>query len=208
MNEWKRTALDNIVYKNPVLTHALGICTIVAAGTTLYNGFILSLLFAAVCIPTCIISSLFYRKLMRPYRSAAVVLTASVFYTLGVWGLTWVYGSISTLFRYYLPLMAVNSLMFNRAVRYAPRETVRETILDSATSAVGFSVAACLTGALRELLQNGAIAGWQIFHFKGELHMTQVPFFGFIALGFIAAAARAVRLRRDRRARRERSTER
>lgn len=201
--DWKRTAQDNILYHNPVLTHAFGICTIVAAATTLQNGLILSILFAVMCIPTCAVSSAFYRKLARPYRAAAVVVTAAVFYTAGVAALRAVYGSFSTLFRYYLPLMVVNSLMFNRAVRYAPRETVRETVLDSATAAVGFGAAACLTGLIREFLLTGNLLGWQVWRTGDLPHMVQVPFFGFLVLGFVAAGARMLRLRHERRAHRE-----
>ena len=201
--DWKRIAQNNILYNNPVLTHAFGICTIVAAATTLQNGFILAVLFAVMCIPTCAVSSLFYRRLARPYRAAAAVAMAAVFYTIGVMALRAVYGSFSTLFRYYLPLMVVNSLMFNRAVRYAPRETVGETIFDSATAAVGFGAAACATGLVREFLLTGNLLGWQVWRAGDAMHMVQVPFFGFIVLGFVAAGARALRLRRERRAHRE-----
>lgn len=199
----QKIALNNILYQNPVLTYALGISTVVAVATTFYNGLVLSLLIAWINIPVCILSALFYRKWARPYRTLATALTAAVFYTLGVHLLSYFPASIPTLFQYYLPLAVANSLMFNRAVRRITRRTVREATVDILSASLGYGLTACVVGAIRELLKTGAIAGWVWFHPIEPFHMAQAPFFGFIVLGFIAALARSVRLRHDRKKQRE-----
>lgn len=181
----------NVLYQNPVLTGALGICTIVAAATTLKNAWILTQMFALITFPVCMISSGCFSRMPRYLRAAVVPLTAAILYTLAIALLRSYYGAWSTLFRFYLPLMAVNSLMLSRAVRYAPRQRLWVTAIDTVTCIIGFGLAACLTGGIRELFQSGKLTGLPV-------HMAGVPFFGFIVLGFIAAAVRGLRLHRER----------
>ena len=190
LNEFARAFARNVLYQNAVLTAALGVSVIVPAATTLKNAWILSVLFAFTLVPTCVVSSAFYSRMPRYLRAAAVPVTAAVFYTIGMLLLRSYYGAWSTLFRFFLPLVAVNSLMLSRAVRYAPQQTVRETVFDTVTCAIGYGVVCCAVGGVRELLQSGMLGGI-------KLHMAAVPFFGYITVGFAAAFARAVRLRHE-----------
>ncbi len=183
----------NVLYYNPVLTWALGICTIVAAATTLKNGWIISQVFAMTMIPVCLLSSAFGGRMPRYIRAAVIPLLSAVFYTVAIMLLRQQYGAWTTLFRYFLPLMAVNSLVLSRGVRYAPRQSLTVALLDSVSCVIGFTVTACAVGAVRELVVNGILMGKQI-------HMAGVPFFGFIVLGFLAALARAARLGYEKRA--------
>lgn len=183
----------NVLYYNPVLTWALGICTIVAAATTLKNGWILSQVFAMTMIPVSVLSSAFGGRMPRYLRAAAVPLLSALFYTGAILLLRQTYGDWTTLFRYFLPLIAVNSLILSRGVRYAPRQSVLVSLLDSVTCAIGFGVTACTVGLIRGLLADGLLLGRQI-------HMAGVPFFGFLVLGFLAALARAIRLQYEKRA--------
>ncbi len=183
----------NVLYYNPVLTWALGICTIVAAATTLQNGWILSQVFAMTMIPVSVLSSVFGGRMPRYLRAAAVPLLSALFYTTAILLLRRTYGDWTTLFRYFLPLIAVNSLILSRGVRYAPRQSVAVALLDSVTCALGFGVTACIVGLVRGLLADGLLLGRQI-------HMAGVPFFGFLVLGFLAALARAIRLQYEKRA--------
>lgn len=181
----------NVLYYNPVLTWALGISTVVAAATTLRNGWIIAQVFAIVMIPVSLISCLLYRRMPRAIRAAAVPVTAAVFYTAAIVLLRQQYGEWTTLFRYFLPLMAVNSLILSRGVRYAPQQSFALALVDSVTCSVGFGLAACIVGGIRELISSGVL---YVLH----THMAAVPFFGFIVLGFLAAAVRAIRLNHDR----------
>jgi electron transport complex protein RnfE len=183
----------NVLYYNPVLTWALGICTIVAAATTLRNGWIISQVFAMTMIPVCLLSSAFGGKMPRYIRAAVIPLLSAVFYTIAIMLLRQQYGAWTTLFRYFLPLMAVNSLVLSRGVRYAPRQSLLVALLDAVSCVIGFAVTACAVGAVRELLVNGLLLGRPV-------HMAGVPFFGFIVLGFLAAGARAARLSYEKRA--------
>ncbi|MBQ9083134.1 MAG: hypothetical protein IJY28_06520 [Clostridia bacterium] len=183
----------NVLYYNPVLTWALGICTIVAAATTLQNGWILSQVFAMTMIPVCVLSGAFGGRIPRYLRAAAVPLLSALFYTAAILILRQKYGDWTTLFRYFLPLIAVNSLILSRGVRYAPRQSVLVALLDSVTCAIGFGATACTVGLVRGMLADGLLMGKQI-------HMAGVPFFGFLVLGFLAALARAGRLYYEKRA--------
>lgn len=181
----------NVLYYNPVLTWALGICTIVAAATTLNNGWIISQVFAMTMIPVSLLCSLIGARIPRYIRAAVVPVLSAVFYTAAIMLLRQQYGDWTTLFKYFLPLMAVNSLVLSRGVRYAPRQSLMVALLDSVTCVVGFTLAACAVGFIRELIASGAFFGL-------KTHMAVVPFFGFIVLGYLAALTRAFRLRHDK----------
>ena len=54
----KEVFTNGLLYKNPALIGAIGLCPVVAAGITLKNGVALSLLLGAMLLPTCLLFSL------------------------------------------------------------------------------------------------------------------------------------------------------
>ncbi|MGI6261473.1 MAG: Rnf-Nqr domain containing protein [Acutalibacteraceae bacterium] len=187
----------NGLYAAPVLSGAMGICVPVIAATTLRSGVILSLIFSLLLVPVCVLSSLCFAYLPKYLRIAAVVLTASVVFA-GASGLVQIFfGRAASLYQIYAPLLIVSSLLISRADQFAVRQSIGIAAADSAACAIGFALVSCTVGAVRELLGSGTLYGTAVLPTLVPNRMAGAPFFGFIVLGFLAAAAKSLRLRAE-----------
>lgn len=189
----------NGLFAMPVLSGALGICVPVVACVTLRAGVLLSLLFALMLVPVCVISSLCFAYLPHYLRVIAVVLTASIVFA-GAQALMQIFfGRAPSLYRVYAPLLIVSGLLIDRAERIAPRQTAWVAAADAAACAIGFALTACITGAVRELLSEGTLYGRVVLPALVPNRVASMPLFGFLVLGFLAAAVKAARLRGEAR---------
>jgi len=200
-SEIRQSFRTNGLYAAPMLSGAMGICVPVIAAVTLRSGVILSLIFALLLVSVCVLSSLFFVYLPNYLRVAAVVLTASVVFTGASELVQTFFGRAASLYQIYAPLLIVSSLLISRADQFAVRQRVGVAAADGAACAIGFAVVSCTVGAVRELLGSGTLYGADILPELVQNRMASAPFFGFLVLGFLAAAAKALRLRREERQR-------
>lgn len=192
----------NGLYAAPVLSGAMGICVPVAAATTLRSGIILSLIFAMLLVPVCVLSSLCFVYLPKHLRIAAVVLVSSVVFA-GASGVVQIFfGRAAQLYQIYAPLLIVSSLLLSRADQFAVRQNAGIAAADSAACAIGFALVSCTMGAVRELFGSGTLYGTVVLPAIVPNRMASAPFFGFIVLGFLAAAVKSFRLRAEEKRRR------
>lgn len=178
--------IETAVTKNLVLTQAIGICPIIAAGITLQNGVALTYCTAAVLIPLSLLMPLIGNRLPRWLRPVLYVLLAMLA-LIGVSYLLENHISPELYARLYafIPLIAVNML---RAHSSAMAQTMRplETILEALGSTIGFGTVICLISAVRELTIYSTL--WGIPVGSGyTLPEAAAPFAAFIMLGFMSA---------------------
>lgn len=178
--------IENAVTKNLVLTQAIGICPIIAAGITLQNGVALTYCTAAVLIPLSLLMPLIGNRLPRWLRPVLYVMLAALA-LVGVSYLLEKHISPELYARLYafIPLIAVNML---RAHSSAMAQTMRpmETILEALGSTIGFGTVICLISAVRELTIYSTL--WGIPVGSGYiLPEAAAPFAAFIMLGFMSA---------------------
>lgn len=178
--------LENALTNNIVLAQAMGLCPIIAAGTTLKNGVALTACTAAVLLPLTFIVSLLGKRVAKWARPALYVVMASLLLV----GAAWLMGSKISPELYaklylFIPLIAVD-LLYTRGLLFRSSVPPLETLADSLGSTVGFGLVICLISALREM----AIAGtlWdRPLGFTVTLPEAGSPFAAFILLGFMAA---------------------
>lgn len=115
---WRLTGIfiETFIVNNIVLIQAIGICPIIAVGTTLKYGVALTLCTAAVLLPTSLFMSLYGDKLpaaARPpvYTLGASALLVGVAFLVERFISTELYASLYL----FLPLMAVNTIFTYRA---------------------------------------------------------------------------------------------
>ncbi len=203
-----QTLRNGIIARNPVLVAAMGICPVVAAGTTLKNGVTLSLILGALLIPSCVLSSCLYRRLPRWARMPVMVMTAALLYC----GIAWVLGQITynmpAALGIYAPVLVVNSIITSRSEKFSIHHSVLTALADGVSCALGFALVTCICSAFRELLAYGTLWGRVILPEYQNVLAVAMPCFGFIALGYLAAAVKGVRfLRAGRRKKREKPNE-
>jgi Na+-translocating ferredoxin:NAD+ oxidoreductase RnfE subunit len=190
--------VNGVLYKNPVLIGAIGLCPVVAAGTSLKNGAALSLLLTLLLLPTCLLFSLVGDKVPMWLRPPVIlVLSAALYVPAGMFTQHVMPGTLSAL-GIYAPLMTANAIIASRAKNFSARHIYYAAIVDGAGCALGFSLVICLSSALREALCEGSLWGISL-GIGGGIPGMRYVFAGFLVLGFLSAAARAAVRRRDKR---------
>ena len=186
---WKLTGIffETFLSKNIVLVQAIGICPIIAVGTTLKYGVALTLCTMAVLLPTSLFMSVYGDRLpalLRPpiYTLGASLLLVGVAYLVEHAISTELYAALYL----FLPLMAVNTIFTYRAGGFSVSNRPAAALVDALGSSFGFGLVVCLVSALRELATSGTL--WDVpMGFDLRLPEAAQPFAAFIMLGFMAA---------------------
>jgi electron transport complex protein RnfE len=89
----------------------------------------------------------------------------------------------------FLPLIAVNCIIFARAEMFASKNTVFNSILDALGSGVGFTLALFLIASIREIFGRGSFFGYAIPWLSDNSAMIfSLAPGGFIVLAIVLAA--------------------
>lgn len=178
---------NGALFRNPTLVGALGLYPVAAGAFGLKNAAALALLFVLTAFPSQIAMCLFGMLLPKWARPAAALTAAAVFFLpASAAARALMPGTVADL-GMAAGLMACNSVLYSRAEEYAPEHILLASVSDAAGCSVGFAGVVCLAGALRGFWLANAGAG------------ADLPFAGFLIMGFLAAAVQESNLRRSRR---------
>ncbi len=178
-----------ILTDNPVLIQLLGMCPTLATSTSLINaiGMGLSATFVLVC--SNILISLLRKFIPQKIRIAAYIVIIAGFVTLVDMLLEAYFNSIYNALGVFIPLIVVNCIILARAESFASKNKVLPSLIDGLAMGLGFTIALSILGAIREILGNGTILGFELFGGVAPLSVLALPAGGFLALGFVIAAA-------------------
>ncbi len=183
-------------FRNPVLVGALGLYPAAAGAFGLKNAAVLALLFALTAFPSQILMCLFGMFLPKWARPAAALLaTAACFLPASAAARALMPRTVAGL-GLTAGLTACNSVLYSRAAEYAPEHILPAVVADAAGCSVGFAGAVCAVASLRELWTAGGLFGMGS---GGAGAGGDLPFAGFVLMGFLAAAVRWADIRRSRR---------
>lgn len=171
---------------NPVLTQAIGVCTIVAIGTTLKISLIFSILLGALLVIMELLSSLIFKRLSRWLRISIYMLISTLLLLPVTLYMDKNFSELSAAMGIFLPLLAVNSIIVIRCEIFAVNNNVRNSFFDALAASVGFTAVSIIVGTVREILAYGSIFGKTITHMP-HLSGIALPFGGILILGFLAA---------------------
>ena len=119
MDKKKGLTLPKMLFKgafvyNPVLTQAIGVCTVVAICFTLKISIIVSLHLAFILVVNEILASLFLKKLSRWMRIVRYMLISTLLLLPMMLVFDRSFSQLNAAMGIYLPLLAVNSLVVIR----------------------------------------------------------------------------------------------
>lgn len=186
--------VENAVTHNIVLSQALGLCPIIAAGISLQNGVVLTVCTALVMLPLSLVISFIGRHLAKWVRPAMYVVLASLLLTGAAYVLdAFISSELYAKLYLFIPLIAVN-MLYSRSIGFASTMRPLETVIDAIGSTLGFGIVICLISAMREIAIGGTIWGVPL---NSELILPEAaaPFTAFIVLGFMAALLQWTRQR-------------
>ncbi|MCL2210055.1 MAG: electron transport complex subunit E [Treponema sp.] len=180
--------LNGIIKENPVLVLILGICPALAVSTQAENAIGMGLATTFVLLGSNITISLLRKSIPNKVRIPCYIILIAGFTTIVQMIVeAYAYGLYQAL-GIFLPLIAVNCIVFARAEMYANKNGVLDSAVDAIGMGAGFTIALLMIATLREVLGSGTWFGFKIPVLNGNSieAFTLAPG-GFIAFGIIIA---------------------
>jgi len=153
LQQFKSGILDN----NPVLVQLLGMCPTLAVTNSVENALVMGAAATFVVVMSNLITSLL-RNLIKPHvRILIFTLTIATFVTIADLALKAYVYDVSKQLGAFIPLIIVNCMIICRAEVVAIKSGVGKSLADAFGIGIGFTLALCILGVIREILGSGSI---------------------------------------------------
>ena len=186
-----KESLGYIFFKNPVLVLGLVIGQLAGGDTNLRNAAALSLTYFLVIVPVLLFASTVGKKLpswIKPvcYALLSAAMLIPSYFISGGFSAT-IFDSAGI----YPALLAVSTVPIVFAEKVAEKHTPAKALFNGISISLGFAFTAAILGAAREFLADGSLWGIKISEIV--FPAADLPFWGFIFLGFMAAAVNFIK---------------
>ena len=188
MNNWK-VFLNGLVKENPTFVLLLGMCPTLGTTSSAINGMSMGLATTFVLICSNIVIALLKNLIPDKVRIPAYIVVIASFVTLLQMLMQAYLPSLYASLGLFIPLIVVNCIILARAEAYASKNSPLPSMADGLAMGLGFTIALSILGAIREILGNGTILGFELFGGAAPLSIIALPAGGFLTLGFVIAAA-------------------
>lgn len=143
--------------ENPVFVLVLGLCSTLAVTTTFEKSYMMGLVVMIILIISNLIVSLIRKFVNDEIRIPVYIIIISTLVTIIEMLLSKYSKPLYESFGIYLPLIVVNCLILGRALSYASKNKVLNSVKDGFKNGLGYLVAISIIGLLREILGSGKI---------------------------------------------------
>jgi len=180
--------LNGIIKENPVLVLILGICPALAVSTLVENAVGMGLATTFVLIGSNIAISLLRKIIPNKVRIPCYIVMIAGFTTIVQMVVEAYAYSLYQALGIFLPLIAVNCIVFARAEMYANKNNVLDSAVDAVGMGAGFTLALFMIATLREILGSGSWLGFKIPVLSdNSIEAFTLAPGGFIAFGLLIA---------------------
>ena len=189
-----------LLKENPIFVQFLGMCATLAVSTSVINGIGMGLSTTVVLVASNIIISLMRKFIPNKVRIAAYIIVIAGCVTAVEMALKAFVPEISKSLGIFIPLIVVNCIILGRAEAFASKNGVLKSALDGIGMGLGFTLALCILGTIREILGNGTFLGMQVFTDSFQpATILILPPGAFIVLGCVLAVINVVSLKQKER---------
>ena len=193
--DWKKQFEEGLLSKNPVLVQLLGMCSVLAITTSLFNGIGMGLSVTLILICSNVLISALRKVIPSQIRIAAYIVIIAGFVTIVDLLLQAFLPALSESLGMFIPLIVVNCIILGRAEAFASKNTVLASALDGLFQGIGYTVALVIMCVIRELLGSGTIGAGVLNGGEGIRIIAEgypamqmvMPVGGFLTLGFVIA---------------------
>ena len=194
---FKQQFSEGLLTKNPVTVQLLGMCSVLAITTSLFNGIGMGLSVTIILTCSNILISALRKVIPSQIRIAAYIVIIAAFVTIVDLALQAFIPDLSESLGVFIPLIVVNCIILGRAEAFASKNGVLASAIDGICQGIGYTVALCVMCIIRELLGSGTFGGGILNGGEGirlipaqfpALQMV-MPVGGFLTLGFVIAAS-------------------
>ncbi|MEN6349933.1 MAG: electron transport complex subunit RsxE [Syntrophomonas sp.] len=178
-----------LVLENPIFVLALSLCPALAVTTSVINALTMGLTVAFV-ISMNNLSVSIIRNLVNPKVRVPIYITSiATIVTLAELLLRAFAPILYKDLGIYLSLVVVFAIILARAEVYASKNPPLPSFIDGFGMGCGFTLAMLIIGAIREVLGNGTLLGYQVMwsSYQPALIMVLAPG-AFILIGYLVAA--------------------
>ena len=186
---------DGLLLQNPVTVQLLGMCSVMAITTTLFNGIGMGLSVTIILTCSNIVISLLRKIIPSKIRIAAFIVVISTFVTMVDLLLQAFIPALSSSLGVFIPLIVVNCIILGRAEAFAYKNGVLASAVDGIAQGIGYTVVLIIMCVIREFLGNGTFGGGLLNGGDGIRIIPEgypcldliLPVGGFIILAFVIA---------------------
>ena len=192
----KKQFNEGLLTKNPVTVQLLGMCSVLAITTSLFNGLGMGLSVTIILMCSNILISALRKVIPSQIRIAAYIVIIAGFVTVVDLLLKAFLPALSESLGVFIPLIVVNCIILGRAEAFASKNGVLASAVDGLCQGFGYTVALVIMCVIRELLGSGTFgggilgengAGIQIFPAEFAALQMIMPVGGFLTMGFVVA---------------------
>ena len=194
--KFKQQLKDGLLRQNPVLAQLLGMCSVLAITTSLFNGIGMGL--SVLVILTCanVVISLLRKVIPSKIRIACYIVVIAGFVTIVDLALKAFLPALSSSLGLFIPLIVVNCIILGRAEAFASKNGVGASALDGIFQGLGYTVILIIMCVVREFLGNGTFGGGILNGGEGIRILPEgmpalgmiLPVGGFLTLACVIAA--------------------
>ena len=193
----KKQFKEGLLTKNPVLVQLLGMCSVLAITTSLFNGIGMGLSVTIILICSNVLISALRKVIPSQIRIAAYIVIIAGFVTIVDLCLQAFLPSLAESLGVFIPLIVVNCIILGRAEAFASKNTVLASAADGLFQSIGYTVALIIMCVIRELLGSGTFGGGILNNGEGIRLIPEgypamqmiMPVGGFLTLGFVIAGS-------------------
>ena len=192
----KQQFMDGMFFQNPVTVQLLGMCSVLAITTTLFNGIGMGL--SVLVILTCanVVISLLREIIPNKIRIACYIVVIAGFVTIVDLALKAFLPALSESLGLFIPLIVVNCIILGRAESFASKNGVAASALDGVFQGLGYTVILVIMCVIREFLGAGTFGGGILNGGEGVRILPEsipalgmiLPVGGFLTLAVVIAA--------------------
>jgi len=191
--------LTGLIKENQIFVAVLGMCPTLAVTTSVANG--LGMGIAVTFVLTCsnIIISILKAGIPDNIRIPCFIVIIASFTTVVELLIKGFVPQLDSSLGIFIPLIAVNCIIFARAEAFASKNNVLRSIFDGLGMGLGFTGALVIVGGIREVLGEGQFWGRDVMWPTYEPMIIAILAPGaFITLGLLLAVMNMIRAKRER----------
>lgn len=168
--------IKGLWHENPTFRLVLGLCPTLAVSTSVTNGLGMGLAATFVLVGSNIFVSMVRNIVPEKVRIPCFIVIIATFVTIAELVMKAYAPLLSRSLGMFVPLIVVNCIVLGRAEAFSSKEPPIKSIFDALGMGVGFTWALVVISAIRELLGNGSLLGFNLSKaFEPPLFMILAP---------------------------------
>lgn len=168
---------NGIIDENPTFIQVLGTCPTLAVTTSAINGIGMGLSTMAVLVCSNLFISLLRKVIPDTVRIPCFIVVIASFVTIVQLLLSAFLPELNESLGLFIPLIVVNCIVLGRAEAFASKNGPITALADGIGNGLGFTMALCFIGLVREFLGAGTLFGFTVMPeaFPKTLIMIMAP---------------------------------